>query len=163
MVKIFTKRRYAYNGLKEVHKLQGKDMETNKKSLRKRIDKIDKMITEAFESGMYKNSESLQNTINKWETERRSLIIEEQELLKATKTFFVQSNYLLNFCKDCHSAFLKGNAEQKRKIVQMVCSNFSYDGEKLDIVPNLVFKVIIKNNLSNKKLPRLDSNQQPFD
>lgn len=34
----------------------------------------------------------------------------------------------------------------------MVCSNFSYDGETLDIVPNPVFKVIIKNNLSNKKL-----------
>ena len=45
----------------------------------------------------------------------------------------------------------------------MVCSNFSYDGETLDIVPNPVFKAIIKNNLSNKKLPRLDSNQQPFD
>ena len=39
-----------------------------------------------------------------------------------------------------------------RKIVQIVCSNFSYDGETLDIVPNPVFKVIIKNNLSNKKL-----------
>lgn len=33
-----------------------------------------------------------------------------------------------------------------------MCSNFSYDGETLDIVPNPVFKVIIKNNLSNKKL-----------
>ena len=74
------------NGLKKVHKLQGKDMKTNKKSLRKRIDKIDKMITEAFESGTYKNSESLQNTINKWGTERRSLIIKEQEILKATIT-----------------------------------------------------------------------------
>ena len=37
---------------------------------------------------------------------------EEQEMLKATKTFFIQSNLLLNFCKDCHSAFLKVNAEQ---------------------------------------------------
>ena len=103
----------------------------------------------------------MMKNIEDWEVERKTLVLEEQEMLKATKTFFVQSNLLLNFCKDCHSAFLKGNAEQKRKIVQIVCSNFSYDGETLDIVPNPVFKVIIKNNLSNKKLPRLDSNQQP--
>ena len=99
--------------------------------------------------------------IEEWKTERRTLFFEEQELLKATETFFVQSNSLLEFCKDCHRAFLQGNAEQKRKIVQMVCSNFSYDGLKLDIVPNPVFKVIIKNSLSKKKLPELGSNQQP--
>lgn len=39
-----------------------------------------------------------------------------------------------------------------KKIVNIVCSNFFYNGETLDIVPNPVFKVIIKNNLSNKKL-----------
>ena len=89
------------------------------------------------------------------------IFFEEQEMLKATKTFFVQSNLLLNFCKDCHSTFLKGNAEQKRKIVKMVCSNFSYDGSNIVIEPNPIFKAVIKNSLSNKKLPRLDSNQQP--
>lgn len=98
----------------------------------------------------------MKKNVEEWEVERRTLFFEEQELLKATKTFFVQSNCLLDFCKDCHRAFLQGNAEQKRKIVQMVCSNFSYDGETLDIVPNPVFKVIIKNNLSNKKLPTID-------
>ncbi len=149
------------NGLKEVHKQQNQDFEQQKKSIRKRIDKIDKTLKSVFESGFSKHDEIMMKNIEEWEVERRTLFLEEQELLKATKTFFVQSNCLLNFCKDCHSAFLKGTAEQKRKIVQMVCSNFSYDGEKLDIVPNLVLKVIIKNNLSNKKLLRLDSNQQP--
>ncbi len=120
-------------------------------------------IKSIFENGFNKHDEIMMKNIEDWEVERKTLVLEEQEMLKATKTFFIQSNLLLNFCKDCHSAFLKGNAEQKRKIVQMVCSNFSYDGETLDIVPNPVFKVIIKNNLSNKKLPRLDSNQQPFD
>ena len=151
------------NGLKEVHKQQNQDFEMQKKSIRKRIDKIDKTLKDVFENGFSKHDELMKKNIEEWEVERRTLFFEEQELLKATKTFFVQSNCLLDFCKDCHSAFLKGNAEQKRKIVQMVCSNFSYDGETLDIVPNPVFKVIIKNNLSNKKLPRLDSNQQPFD
>ena len=103
---------------------------------------------------MYKN-------IEEWEQERRKLIIEEQEAIKIDKTFFEQSNQLLEFCKDCHSAFLKGNAEQKRKIVKMVCSNFSYDGSNIVIEPNPIFKAVIKNSLNNKKLPRLGSNQQP--
>lgn len=116
----------VFRGLKEIHKEKGMDMETNKKLLRKRIDKIDKTIKEAFESGMHRFSQSLQKSIEEWETERRKLILEEQEVLKTTKTFFEQSNQLLEFCKDCHSAFLKGNAELKRKIIKIVCSNFSY-------------------------------------
>lgn len=142
----------VFKGLKEIHKEQGVDMETNKKILRKRIDKIDKSIKEAFESGMHKFSQGLQKSIEEWEIERRKLIIEEQEMLKTTKTFFEQSNQLLEFCKNCHNAFLKGNAEMRRKIIQIVCSNFSYDGENIMIEPNPVFKTIIKNSLSNKKL-----------
>ena len=45
--------------------------------------------------------------------------------------------------------------EQKRKIIKIVCSNFSYDGETLDIEPNIVFKAVIKNSLSKKKLLEL--------
>lgn len=151
----------VYEGLKKIHKQQNKDMETNKRLLRKRIDKIDKAIKEAFESGMHRFNQGLQKNIEEWEQERRKFIIEEQEAIKIDKTFFEQSNLLLDFCKDCHNAFLKGNAEQKRKIVKIVCSNFSCNGEKLLIEPNSVFKLLIKNNLSNKKLLRLDSNQQP--
>ena len=106
-------------------------------------------------------SSSLQKNIEEWELERRKLILEEQEVLKTTKTFFNQSNCLLEFCQDCHSAFLKGNADLKRKIIKIVCSNFSYDGSNIVIEPNPIFKAVIKNSLSNKKLPRLDSNQQP--
>lgn len=63
-------------------------METNKKLLRKRIDKIDKTIKEVFESGMHRFSQSLQKSIEEWELERKKLILEEQEVLKTTKTFF---------------------------------------------------------------------------
>ncbi len=101
----------VYEGLKKIHKEQSKDMETNKRLLRKRIDKIDKAIKEAFESGMHRFSQGLQKNIEEWEQERRKLIIEEQEAIKIDKTFFEQSNLLLDFCKDCHNAFLKGNAE----------------------------------------------------
>lgn len=65
--------------------------------------------------------------------ERRTLMLEEHELLKATEVFFLQSNSLLEFCKDAHRAFLEDNAEQERKIVKIVCSNFSCDGETLGV------------------------------
>ncbi len=146
----------VYDGLKKVHKEQGKDMETNRRLIQKRIAKIDKTLKEAFESGMFKSSLSLQKNIDEWEAERRALIIEEQETLKCTKTFFEQSNLLLMFCKDCYNAYLQANAEQKKRIIKIVCSNFSHDGENIVIEPNIVFKAVIKNSLSNKKLPRLD-------
>ena len=53
----------------------------------KRIDKLDKTIKDTFESGMYKFSQSLQKNIEEWEFERRKLILEEQEVIKTTKTF----------------------------------------------------------------------------
>ena len=104
-----------------------------------------KYLNYKSENEVKKHTEEIED----WEVERKTLVLEEQEMLKATKTFFVQSNLLLNFCKDCHSAFLKGNAEQKRKIVQMVCSNFSYDGSNIVIEPNPIFKAVIKNSLCN--------------
>ena len=88
------------NGLKKAHKEQNHDFEQQKKSIRKRIDKIDKTLKEVFESGMSKHSESLKKNIEKWELERRTLLLEDNELLKTTKTFFEQSNCLLEFCKD---------------------------------------------------------------
>lgn len=72
---------------------------------------------------------SVKSSIEMWENERNMLLLEEQDLFNATKTFYEQSNTLLEFCKNCHNAFLKGNAEMRRKIIQIVCSNFSYDGE----------------------------------
>ena len=147
-------------GLKEAHERQGTDTEFQKKSIRARIDKIDKNVREAIESGMAKNS-SVKSSIEMWENERNMLLLEEQDLFNATKTFYEQSNTLLEFCKDCHRAFLKGNAEQKRTIVKIVCSNVFYDGGNLTIALHPAFESIVKMNLSNKKLPRLDSNQQP--
>ncbi len=140
------------NGLKEVHEQHNQDFEQQKKSIRKRIDKIDKTLKSVFENGFDKHDEGMLKNIEEWKIERRTLMLEEHELLKATETFFLQSNSLLEFCKDAHRAFLEGNTEQKRTIIKIVCSNFSYDGEKVDIVPNLVFKSIIKNSIKMKKL-----------
>ena len=42
---------------------------------------------------MHKFSQSLQKNIEEWETERRKLILEEQEVLKTTKTKCIGENY----------------------------------------------------------------------
>ena len=47
----------------------------------------------------------------------------------------------------------------KRKIVKIVCSNFSCDGGNLIIEPNLIFKAVFNNSLSNKKLPELSKDR----
>lgn len=116
-------------------------------------------LRRAFEENF--NSAGMKANIEKWEAEREALVMEEHEIQKATKDFYEQSNSLLRFCNDCYKAFLDGSAEQKRKIINIVCSNFTYDGEILYIEPIPAFKVIMQNALNIKKLPRLDSNQQP--
>ena len=67
-------------GLKEAHERQGTDTEFQKKSIRARIDKIDKNVREAIESGMAKNS-SVKSSIEMWENERNMLLLEEQDLV----------------------------------------------------------------------------------
>lgn len=148
-------------GLIEIHKKQGTYHDEIKKSIRKRIDKLDDTLRRAFEENF--NSAGMKANIEKWEAEREALVMEEHEIQKATKDFYEQSNSLLRFCNDCYKAFLDGSAEQKRKIINIVCSNFTYDGEILYIEPIPAFKVIMQNAQNIKKLPRLDSNQQPFD
>ena len=64
-----------------------KDYEMQKKSIRKRIDKIDKTIKSVFENGFNKHDETMMKNIEDWEVERKTLVLEEQEMLKATKTF----------------------------------------------------------------------------
>lgn len=76
-------------GLKVVHKEQNKDFDFQKKSIRKRIDKIDKTLKYVFENGFNKHDEGMLKNIEEWKIERRTLYIEEQELLKATETFFL--------------------------------------------------------------------------
>ncbi len=147
-------------GLKEIHKQEGSDYEIQKNNIRKRVDKIDKMIKDAFESGL-SQTESLKKNIKDWEAERKILMMEEHEWMKITHTFYEQSNSLLEFVNDCHSAFEGATAEEKRNIVKIVCSNLSYDGEKLDVVLHPAFAIILKNSIFCKKLPRLGSNQQP--
>ena len=82
--------------------------------------------------------------------------------MHATKQFYEESNLLLSFCSNAFDVFKKGSAEQKRKIVQILCSNFSYNGEKLVIELKPAFETIVQNSIDMKKLPRLDSNQQPL-
>ena len=64
----------VYEGLKKIHKQQNKDMETNKRLLRKRIDKIDKVIKKAFESGMHRFSQGLQKNIEELDIVFRTLL-----------------------------------------------------------------------------------------
>ena len=56
-----------------------------------------------------------------------------------------KANTVLDFCEDAHSYFLNGNVEQKRRIVNIVCSNLIYKDKELDIELNSVFKTLVEN------------------
>ena len=89
------------------------------------------------------------------------LLLEEKIQEKTRKDFSIGSNSLLIFCNKAFDIYKKGSAERKRKIVQLISSNFSYDGSNLHLEPKPVFKYLMKIPKDKKILPELGSNQQP--
>lgn len=99
------------------------------------IDRIDGKIPEEF-----------------WEEKNRLWHAQKDELINKLKLqnendkkYYECSNTILKFCEDLPALFLGANAEQKRLILNLVCSNFFYKDRELSIEPNSVFKEIAEN------------------
>ena len=68
--------------------------------------------------------------------------------IQQKKNFYESSNLLLNWCKDAPVKFLSKSAETKRKILNLIGSNFIYKDGKLSIELNPVFELILKTDFS---------------
>ena len=146
--------------LNVIHKEKAKNKNKDLINIRKRISKIDKTVKDIFESGIA-STEIAKEQILKLDKEKQMLLLEEKIQEKTRKDFSIGSNSLLIFCNKAFDIYKKGSAEQKRKIVQLISSNFSYDGSNLHLEPKPVFKYLMEIPKDNKKLPELGSNQQP--
>ncbi len=171
-------------GLKALHKqkveyqnMSVEQIHQNLKRVQERIDsayidKLDGTITEDFWKAQTK----------KWQKEKDDLSIKMESFRKADKEYFQFSDLLLELCKNAYDLFFRQSAEEKRKLLNIVCSNFSYKDGELDIELNSPFNEIFLANqtksaeiiqlkrdtddapisLSKKWLPGWDSNLQPF-
>lgn len=170
-------------GLKKLHQQKIQYSGLSIDEIQARIKKLQGLIYKCYEDKLEGNiSDSFwQEKTKNWQEEKDLLIIKLDALNKADKSYLVNSNFILELCKNAYGLFLRQTPEERRKLLDLLCSNFSFDNEKLNVELVSPFNEIFEANkqkmaevidiatiLSNreadlrqKKLPRLDSNQQP--
>ena len=52
---------------------------------------------------------------------------------------------MLELCKNAHSLYLSETDEEKRKLVNLLCSNLSFDGSNIRVELKSVFNIFIEN------------------
>lgn len=126
-------------------------------------------------------TELWQKKTNNWLQEKDMLMIKLEALNKANKEYLINAEMILELCKDAYSMFFRKTSKERRKMLNLLCSNFSYANGNLnpELIPpfDAIFEFNKSKTASNiditsvegekaikqdiKKLPRLDSNQQP--
>lgn len=170
-------------GLKEVHKQKNSYEGLSLESIQTRISKLQQLMDKCYEDKLDGNiTDEYWQTKNKaWQEEKDLLIIKLDALNKANKNYLINATTILELCKDAYSKFLSQTPQGRRTLLNLVCSNFSFDNEKVGVELISPFKEILEANKQKiadtldvasvtggkiekqdiKKLPRLDSNQQP--
>lgn len=98
------------------------------------IDKLDGVIDEGFYHDRKED----------WQIELDKLEIKRQTVLQGDSVFIKNAENLLELCKNAYNYYLKQNNEQKREMLNLLCSNFSYDGENLDMELKSTFEPMFK-------------------
>ena len=113
------------------------------------IDRIDGVIEEEFYNENHKA----------WQSELDDAQISLNAIMKNNKYFIEDVSRVLELCKNASTYYLRQSDEEKRKLVNILCSNFSWDGENLHITLKSAFGKISKaQNLKNSGASRQSSN-----
>ncbi len=117
------------------------------------MDKIDGKITEEF----WKLHSP------KWLEEKERLTIKLLALQKADKNYLENANIILELSKKAITLFKKQNANEKRRLIDILTSNCSYQDGKLDVKLKPVFEVIAESGKTGVWCAQEESNPQPSD
>ena len=101
-------------------------------------DKVDGIITQEF----------WEEKNRAWSEEKYKLQIQLQSISKTNDTFREGSNLLLNILKDLPQLFLQGNKIEKKKILNLIGSNFIYEDGNLHIELTSVFHYLLNFDFS---------------
>lgn len=127
-----------------------------KDALKKRIDniyldKLDGKISEAF--WLTKHSE--------WTNELNNINHKINAHENSNINFIEHGSKILKFCTQVKSEYLKANNVEKKEILKTVLPNSFLKGKELSYTYNSPYNLFANYACCIKKLPRLDSNQQP--
>ena len=99
------------------------------------IGKLDGTIT----------SEEAEKYSKKWHTEKDKLLIQLEEMNKLDKEFYVKTDDLLAFTDNAYDYYLKGNIEQRKKIIEIISNKISYKNKNLNVELKPIFQTIVEN------------------
>ena len=105
------------------------------------LDKLDGKIDEAF----------WQELNHKLQKEKDELSYQLQNHEEADKNFLENANLIFELAKNASNLWLRQTDEEKRKMLNFLCSNFSYKGGELNIELNSPFAEMF--DINRQKLP----------
>ena len=102
------------------------------------------------------NQKQYKSYNDKWQAEKDKLYIQLDEINKPDNRFYNQSDSLLDFTENAYQYYLKGNALQKRRIIEIIKDKITYK-DKLNIELKPIFQTIVENQyILSQKLTRIE-------
>lgn len=148
----------SFNDKLEYHNNCIATLESQVKTLQNRIDQayLDKLDQKISEDFWRANS-------SKWLVEKEALTLKILAHQKADSSYLENADLIIELAQHASILFKQQNAEEKRKLLNLVISNSVYKDGKLDVTLKKPFDVILKNAKSGNWLPGTGSNRRPSD
>lgn len=139
------------SGLKKLHKQKLQYEDLSLEGVQARIAKLQKMIDKCYEDKLEGNisNDYWHEKTKAWQEEKDLLIIKLTALNKANKDYLINAGFILEICEGAYNRFLSKPPEEKRKLLNLVCSNFSFNNESVDVELVSPFKEIFEANKQN--------------
>lgn len=153
------------NAVIELNKQSQSFQEDNLKRLNACAEKLRREISLIYQDKLDGNISHDQwkeeNDIRRQRLEAVKIKIEALDT--TNQNFMTEVNSILELLENLYDKYLQASDENKVKLLKSVLSNCTLEGGKLSWTLKKPFCYISETTKSKKILPRLDSNQQPFD
>ncbi len=137
--------------IQQINSLRGRQDKLRDRIDNLYIDKLDGKISEEYWLAKH----------NQWSNELNIVQENVKTYENANISFMEDCEKILKICNEIKSLYIIGDNSEKRELLNYVLQNLTLEGEKLCYTYKKPFDIFAKGLNRNKKLPRLDSNQQP--
>ena len=135
------------NRLKRIHEQKYEYSETKKNAINQRINFYDKKCDAILD--LYARGDI---TYEKWkadnlvcQAEKDKLLLQLNEINELDKQFYEKTDMLLGFTENVHEYFKKGDARQRRRILEIISEEVTYKDGELNIKLKPIFQSIVEN------------------
>lgn len=135
----------AIQAVKDMGKIKMEYTENSYNQMAKKLETLDKRLSTLYEDkadGRI-STEFWQEKHDLWTKEKNKLVVQIQSLSRTNDKMIEGSNLLLNFLQDAPQLYLNANTITKKKILNLIGSNFIYKDKELSVELNSVFNYLL--------------------